>query len=572
MPFIHPVTGEPYSIVNLFAGSGSISQALKAVYGVDPDLAVNHCPDAIGLHRANFKRCKTLQESIYKTDPQIAMAGMPRIWHLHLSADCTTYSSANGGRPVNRSKRFLADIVFHWIDRLRKTGQDPIVISFENVVQFRHSGPLLHRRIYSDGTPVSLDHIWDNHELTGEPLYFHHGKPEYDQSGRAVEIPDPRQLGKYYHRYIYKLRRRGYKVEDTDLRACDYGDATIRTRMALVAILKGKKIPWPAPTHGDPNSEEVKSGRLLPWRTAADVIDFGKAALSLFATPEETARWNKATGQNCRRPLVFNTEARVARGYKRYVLDCEEPYIVESPSRRKAGGQLYASDKLMPFIVRQNTGMDARDVRLPVPTLTVRGSTVQAAAVHLSIFKGRSVGSDARQPVRTIETKNSHAIAAHYLVKLRGTCKDGQAIDRPLPTITAGGNHVGKVSPSLVPLTGTAGHENRIEQVRDFLNRYFGPGAKFEGELTEEQMLGIVEVRGEKYQVTDMSLRMLSPREAIRSHSLDDSFEIERRADGKKLPVAKQMEKCGNGVAVAAFTALFRSINEYALSELKVAA
>lgn len=567
MPFEHPITGEEYSIVNLFAGSGAISAALKKTYGCDPDVAVNHCPDAIQLHIANYPSCRHFRESIYKTDPQVAMKGLPRVWHCHLSPDCTSFSNASSGRPIQRGKRFLENIAFHWIDRLDRTTGKPILLTVENVPHFRRHGPLIQRRLHDDGAVVSSDLLFSEHEPSGEPLYFHVGRPEFDKEGRAVQIADPRYYGKYYRRFINRLRRRGYKVADTDVCGSDFGDATIRNRFALVAILKGHEVPWPAPTHGDPKSDAVVSGKLKPWRTAADVIDFGRPSLSAFATPEETKAWNQATGQNCRRPHVFNTEARIAMGLYRFVMNTDDPYVINAEDYIGTSGQAKAGGKIAGYIVRQNGGMDARDARLPVPTLLAAGSQVQAAAAHLTIHHGRSTGSDARMPLRTIETKNSHAVTAHYLVKLRGSCKDGQTVKKPLPTLTAGGNHVGNVTNKLVPLTGTAGYENRIEAVRRFLQKHFGPGSKHHGKLTDEQMLGIITVKGIKYQIADISMRMLLPVEAKRSHSLDDDFEIARRADGKVLPINKQMEKIGNGVAVEAFTAVFRAVNDYALND-----
>ena len=65
----------------------------------------------------------------------------------------------------------------------------------------------------------------------------------------------------------------GYQVEWKTLKACDYGTPTIRKRLFLIARNDGLPIEWPTPTHGE---------GLLPYKTAADIIDWSIPTRSIF--------------------------------------------------------------------------------------------------------------------------------------------------------------------------------------------------------------------------------------------------------------------------------------------------
>lgn len=64
--------------------------------------------------------------------------------------------------------------------------------------------------------------------------------------------------------------------------SCDYGAPTTRTRFYMVARCDGKPIVWAKPTHAPKNSEAVKSGKLKPYHTAAECIDWSIPAQSIF--------------------------------------------------------------------------------------------------------------------------------------------------------------------------------------------------------------------------------------------------------------------------------------------------
>jgi DNA (cytosine-5)-methyltransferase 1 len=113
----------------------------------------------------------------------------------------------------------------------------------------------------------------------------------------------------------------GYVVEFRELRACDYGTPTIRKRLFMITRRDGLPIQWPEPTNAAPTSPAVLAGKLAPWRTAAECIDWSIPCPSIFER---------------KRPLADATMRRIAKGIMRYVVDAAQPFIVGQ------GGPIYS--------------------------------------------------------------------------------------------------------------------------------------------------------------------------------------------------------------------------------------
>ena len=215
-------------MVDLFAGGGGASTGIAAALGHDPDLAVNHDPEALLIHRANHPSCHHLGGDVWNVDPKKATAGRG-VELLWLSPDCKHFSRAKGKAPVSSRVRSLAWVAVRWAREVR-----PSVIMLENVPEFRTWGPLL-----EDGAP------------------------------------DPERKGTIFARWVAKLRSHGYVVDWRELVACDYGTPTSRKRLFLIGRRDGQPIVWPEPTHGP--------GRPHPYRTARSIIDWSIPVPSIFA-------------------------------------------------------------------------------------------------------------------------------------------------------------------------------------------------------------------------------------------------------------------------------------------------
>ncbi|CDN44013.1 DNA cytosine methyltransferase [Paenibacillus sp. P22] len=532
-------------IIDNFAGGGGASTGIEIAIGRSVDVAINHDPEAIAMHEANHPETKHYCESVWEVDPREAASGQP-VGLVWLSPDCKHFSKAKGGKPVQKNVRGLAWVAVRWAATVK-----PRVIMLENVEEFKTWGPLL-----KDG------------------------------------YPDPKQKGRTFNCFVNALRRLGYKVDWRELRACDYGAPTIRKRLFLAARCDGRPIEWPEPTHGDPESEAVKSGRLLPWRTAAEIIDWSIPCPSIFER---------------KRPLAENTLRRIARGIQRFVLDAERPFIAPfiarigqtgfggdrmqyeladplttittkaehllvapllagvggraGQSRPRAGNEPMATITtkadtalICPTLIQmgygERQGQEPRvlDLGKPVGTVTAGGNKFALTAAFLAKHFGGNytgAGADLEEPVPTVTTKDHNALVSSHLVKLRGTCADGQPVTGPMPTITAGGLHVGEVRAFLLKYYGSADNGQRLT---DPLHT-----------VTTKDRFGLVTIEGVDYQIVDIGMRMLEPHELFAAQGFPASYIIDKYANGKAVPKSAQVARCGNSVCPPLATALVRA-------------
>lgn len=493
--------------VDLFAGGGGASLGFERALGRSPDVAINHDKEAISMHRANHPDTEHYIENVWRADPRkVCKKPVGVMW---LSPDCKHFSKAKGGKPKNKKIRSLAWVAIYWVKRLGPV-KAPMVIVLENVEEFRKWGPLL-----PDGTPC------------------------------------PARMGTTYRRFKKTLENLGYKVEDRELVAADYGAPTSRKRLFLIARRDGLPIVWPEPTHGP--------GRALPWRSAAECLDFGIPCPSIFER---------------KKPLAENTEKRIARGIDKYVK--VDPFIVPAGDHRAAfltaidnksngsGSVWAAKDPLrtvtlenrfavaVPFLkprYGERPGQDprVRDVKRPMPTVVPTGNGGDLVLSFLAKHNAghEATGSRLTSPVPAITGRDSKALVTSNLVKLYGTAKAGARVTDPLPTVTSTGNH--------------------LFEVRAFLMKYHRDGGQLASckspmpTVVCNDSLALVMVKGEPHVIVDIGMRMLAPRELFRAHDFPDSYVIERGADGEPMTKEAMVRMCGNSVPPPMAEAILRA-------------
>lgn len=391
-------------IIDSFAGGGGASTGIEMALGRSPDVAINHDGVALAMHAINHPDTLHLPHNVWKVDPNLVTGGRP-VGMLWASPDCKHFSKAKGGKPVEKSIRDLAWVVVRWARQVR-----PRVIFLENVEEFSTWGPL-----GDDGRPCK------------------------------------ERKGQEFKRWTGELRRLGYKIEHRELRACDYGAPTIRKRLFLIARRDGEKIVWPAPTHGDPKSEAVKSGKLKPWRTAAEIIDWSLPCHSIFLTPEE------AKLVDVKRPLAEATMARIAKGVKRYVIDAAEPFIVNlthhgsdrneavtDPVMTVTGAHRGEKAVVVPTLVQtgygERPGQEPRVPHVDKPLGTVVAGGVKHAVIAPHLMTNRNAEkpfNEANKPTHVITAGGAHLnVVAAHLTKFRKNSV-GSGIDEPVHTVTA---------------------------------------------------------------------------------------------------------------------------------------
>lgn len=430
---------------DLFAGAGGTSTGLAQaceLLGLDVELlAVNHWDTAVETHAANHPWARHVCASLDRLDPNHVVKRR-RLDLLVASPECTHHSMARGGKPRSDQSRASAWHVLHWCERLRVEH-----VLVENVPEFQSWGPLGSK---------------------GQPL--------------------KRRKGETFRAWVQALRSLGYDVDFRVLNCADYGDATTRRRLFVLASRRHRG--WPAQTHAEPG------GLFEHWRPARDVLDWSLPSQSIFAR---------------KRPLADKTIARIAEGLRRYGGKAAEPFLV----------MLYG------------TGT-ARSIRRPLPTITAKGQHIALCEPMLLPQHGGGVVRPVSLPAPTIATKGAIRLIQPFLVPRYGE-RPGQAprthsVDRPMPTIPATVQHH-LCEPFLLTLT----HGGRTRSLDRPLPTITGAN-RGEHALVEPAAL-------------DIHLRMLQPHELAAAMSFPEGY----RFSGNKTQVVKQI---GNAVPVRTARAL----------------
>lgn len=454
-------------IVDNFAGGGGASTGIELATGYSVDIAINHDPEAIKMHKANHPNTKHYCENVWAVDPVKACKGHP-VALAWFSLDCKHFSKAKGGKPKDKNIRGLAWVACRWAGLVR-----PRVIMLENVEEFKTWGPLNRR---------------------------HH--------------PIKSKQGKTFEKFVQQLTDLGYDVEFRELVAADYGAPTMRKRFFMIARCDSRPIVWPEPTHAPADSEAVKAGLLKPYVGAYTQLDFSLPCPSIFDTSKEI---KEKYGIRAVRPLAQKTMDRIAKGLKKFVLDNPEPFIIQC----NHGGER-----------RPN------DIREPMPTITGKhGYGIVAPTLiqyHSETAKDEVRGQTIEEPIMTVDSSNRYGLVTSFLSKFYKT-GIGQDIREPLGTVTAnaGGGHFGEVRAFLIKYYGDATGQD-IEKPLDT--------------VTTKDRFGLVTIEGVDYQIVDIGLRMLEPRELYGCQGFPDDYIIDHDYTGKTYPRSEQVRRCGNAV------------------------
>lgn len=446
-------------IVDNFAGGGGASTGIELAIGRSVDIAINHDPNAVAMHTTNHPATLHYCESVFDVNPAVATAGRP-VGLAWFSPDCRHFSKAKGSKPVEKEIRGLAWIVIRWALAVR-----PRVMMLENVEEFKTWGPLI---ASADGG------LRPDPKCAGETFEAFCGMlscgvpADHPALVECCEFLGIAADGVLAQQLVAGL---GYAVDHRELRACDFGAPTIRKRFFMVMRCDGVPVTWPEPTHGDPKSPAVQSGKLEPWRTAAECIDWSIPAQSIF---------------DRKKPLAENTLKRIARGIQRFVIDSASPFIVKCNHTTTKGkydcfrGQaleepLQTITKThgyaiaVPHLTKFRTGAIGQEVTEPVPTVTAGTSArpggnghalgvVEAALAPLITRQfGASIGHRADEPSATITAGGGgkSQLVSTTLIQMGYGERPGQeprvpGLHKPLGTVVAGGGKFGLVAANLV--------------------------------------------------------------------------------------------------------------------------
>jgi DNA (cytosine-5)-methyltransferase 1 len=383
-------------VADLFCGAGGTSTGLiraceKLGYEVDL-LAVNHWDVAVATHQKNHPNARHMCATLDTINPELAFPG-GRLDLLVASPECTHFSNARGGKPMNDQKRSTPWDILPWIQKLYVEN-----VLIENVKEFRTWGPL---------------------GVNGRPL-------------KSMK-------GKTYEAFLNAIRSLGYRVEDRVLNAANYGAATTRERLFIIARRGNKKIYFPAPTHRAAPKKDLFNEDYKKWRSAREIIDWSIPGKSIF---------------NRKKPLAKNTLRRIEAGLRKFGGPNAEPFIV---------------------ILRQHGA--AVSVENPLSTITASGSHHGLVEPFIIPFFGERDGQEPRthsieEPLPTITTQGAGGIVEAYLIEPftigQQSCASPRSVDNPVATISTGGA-ISLIEPCLVNLShmgeGDSGHQHRVYDV-----------------------------------------------------------------------------------------------------------
>lgn len=565
LPFVHEL------YVDLFAGAGGASSGGARVYR-DPDVAINHNPIAIAVHRANHPNTRHYITDVFEVDPLEATGGQP-VGILWASPDCRHFSKAKGAAPRSRRVRSLAWVVVRWVHATK-----PRLFFLENVEEFQDWGPL------------------DDH---GKPIKALAGRTFKAfiaclSTGIDPDHPDLPEILDAIGQWVPKaalVRGLGANVEWRERRAANAGAPTIRKRLFMVGRTDGRPIIWTQPKR----HEKPKKGQ-LPWRSAAECIDFSDLGKSII---DER--------------LVANTNRRVAKGFWRHTVMSDNPFLVPLSAEALAAVNLTefanasnqrtfsALDPLRTQVSQVKGGHFALSAAhlthlthhgdrsgYPVTdaTRTItganRGEQALVTAAMVTLRKG-SVGTALPQPLNAITTNSGHhALAACHFEQANGGfyTGDGRSANDPTSTICGRSNQrlasaylvkyfsTGDNTRSLTEPTSTATTKDRmalvtvvqvpalnlppelLEKARKcaaFLHKYL---PEHFPQLVDLVLLG-------DYVLVDFTLRMLKPQELKLAQGFGPDYIIDRglfedpetgALEWREIKITDQIKLIGNSV------------------------
>ena len=533
-------------IVDNFAGGGGASTGIELATGRPVTIAINHDPAAILMHKTNHPYTMHLQASVWDVHPAEVCAGRP-VGLAWFSPDCKHFSKAKGSALVDRNIRGLAWIVLRWAGTVR-----PRVIILENVEEFTTWGPV--------------------------------------RKGKPVK----KKAGQTFRKWLKQLRDLGYDVDHRELVAADYGAPTTRKRFVLVARCDGRPIIWPERTHAPAGSEEVKTGKCLPWRSAAEVIDWTLPMYSIFDSKQEIKEKYGASVE-VKRPLADNTMRRIIRGVDKYTIKSGKPFIVQAKFQNSAqsidrplttitsvGAHELVSANFVQYHTEQTEYVRANGLDCALPTVdasnryglttahlteyygngnplelsepmhTVTARDREAlTSVHIQKYFGGVVGTEVENPLPTVTAQDHNALAAAHVAEFKGQ-DIGQRPDRPLRTITASAGEFAACAAVVEEYDASENRLGRWPEIRALLNKYCGY------HLMSDEII-LLQVHNIWYYIRDISLRMLAPKELYAAMGFPPDYIIDRDYTGRAYPKSAQVARCGNAVCPPMASAVVRA-------------
>lgn len=345
-------------IIDCFAGGGGASVGIEMALGRPVDIAINHDPDAILMHKTNHPETLHLTEDIFKVDLQ-KYVGNQHVALMWASPDCTSHSKAKGGQPRKQGLRILPWAVYKHAKAIL-----PDVIIMENVEEIQQWGPL-------------------------------------DAKGHPIK----ERAGEDYRKFISAMENIGYEFDSRELVAADYGAPTTRKRWYAVFRKDGKQIIWPKPTHN-----RFGTDGLEPCEQCGNYIDWSDLGKSIFGRPKPLAEaTQKRIANGIRKYIVDNPDPYIVKNKDALLLT--EPIKTIDTSNRY--GLVTA---LITKYYKTGIGQGCDE---PLHTITTSPGHFGVISAFLVKYYGTGCGQVLNEPLGTITTKDRFGLV-NVLVDIHG--------------------------------------------------------------------------------------------------------------------------------------------------------
>lgn len=347
-------------IIDCFAGGGGASVGIEMALGRPVDIAINHDPEAIRMHKVNHPDTVHLTEDIFKVNLQKYVKGR-KVSLMWASPDCTSHSKAKGGQPRKNGLRILPWAVYKHAKQIL-----PEVIIMENVEEIQQWGPL-------------------------------------DDNGRPIK----ERQGEDYKKFITAMTSLGYIFDSRELIAADYGAPTTRKRWYAIFRRDRKDIVWLEQTHF--KDAEPK------WKPCGDYIDWSDLGKSIFGRKKPLAEaTQKRIANGIRKYILENPEPYIVKN------DDAIAFLIQYHGEQKAGesrGQLLSEPiktidtsnrygLVTAFITKYYKTGIGQGCAEPLHTITTSPGHFGLVSAFLIKYYGTGCGQELQEPLATITTKD----------------------------------------------------------------------------------------------------------------------------------------------------------------------
>ena len=347
-------------IIDCFAGGGGASVGIEMALGRQVNIAINHDPEAIRMHKVNHPDTIHLTEDIFKVDLQKYVKGR-KVALMWASPDCTSHSKAKGGQPRKRGLRILPWAVYKHAKQIL-----PEVIIMENVEEIQQWGPL-------------------------------------DEKGHPIK----ERQGEDYLKFITAMKSLGYMFDSRELVAADYGAPTTRKRWYAIFRRDGKDIIWPEQTHFK-NSEPK-------WKQCGELIDWSDLGKSIFDRKKPLAEaTQKRIANGIRKYIIENPEPYIVKNKEALT------FLIQYHGEQKEGesrGQLLSEPiktidtsnrygLVTAFITKYYKTGIGQGCDEPLHTITTSPGHFGLVSAFLIKYYGSGCGQELKEPLATITTKD----------------------------------------------------------------------------------------------------------------------------------------------------------------------